>query len=142
MLARYKEIWYGILFGFGAIGIDLLMHARMQKRSVLEELLDSEPAGLIYRAFFLAFGVALGWLLWRNNTREREFRNMQDDLQRLTRQVSTFVTLSYSKLQIILARSDGASSAETANMLHAMRDDLQRLRGALDAPTSSKQSSS
>lgn len=133
MFARYKEIWYGVLFGIGAIGIDLVMHARMQKRDFSEELFAAELETIVYRAMFLAFGVALGWLLWHNSRREREFRKMQDHMARLQGQALAAATLAYAKLQIILTRTDNSSSSETLSVLHAMRDDLLRLKSLVDA---------
>ena len=137
MFSRYKELFYGVLFGVGAIAIDLLMHARISKHEFTDEVLDWQPAVLVYRTVFLAFGVALGWLLWRNNRREREFRKMQEHLARLKEQTSASTTLAYSKLQVILMRSDIELAApETLNLLHAMRDDLKQLKSSVESVSS------
>ena len=72
---KYKEISYGGLFGFGAAVLDTFMDARMEGLSFREELVQHGPM-LSYRTLFILFGLALGWLLWQKNKREREFRDL------------------------------------------------------------------
>lgn len=133
MVGRYKELWYGLGFGAGAVAIDIFMHARMLDRTVAEEVFAFETNMLLYRIAFLGFGGVLGWMLWRHNRREREFRRVQDQLEQLARQVSATVTMTYANLQVVLTRSDMNCSPETITFLHSMRDELQALRQVADA---------
>lgn len=132
MMSRYKEIWYGVGFGAGAVAIDVVMHARMRGHDVAEELATLAPDMLVYRIGFLAFGATVGWMLWRHNRREREFRKMQERLEQLAHQASATVTLAYAKLQFVLTRPDTTCSAETIAILHSMGEELQKLRGAVE----------
>lgn len=74
MLQRYKEIFYGLLFGLGASVIDVSMHASMEQQGSWTELFRPQPAMAAYRGSFIAFGLVLGWLLWRKNKVERDSR--------------------------------------------------------------------
>jgi len=65
MLQRYKEVFYGLLFGLGASVIDVFMHASMEQQGFWMELIHPQPIMVAYRVFFIAFGLALGGLLWR-----------------------------------------------------------------------------
>ena len=76
MLQRYKEIFYGLLFGLGASVIDASMHASMEQQGFWTELFRPQAAMAAYRGSFIAFGLVLGWLLWRKNKVERDFRNL------------------------------------------------------------------
>lgn len=44
MLQRYKEIFFGLLFGVGAGVIDAAMHARMEQGSFWIQLVRPQPA--------------------------------------------------------------------------------------------------
>lgn len=81
MLQKYKEIFYGIVFGLGAAIIDTVMDGRMEGHSFWDELVQHRPM-LFYRAVFLLFGLVLGWLLWQKNKRERDFRRLAEALKR------------------------------------------------------------
>ena len=73
MLTTYKEIVYGAAFGFIALVLDTAMDAKSAGQSFLAEL-GTHPGMMLYRLLFLFFGIFLGWLLWRNNQRERDMR--------------------------------------------------------------------
>jgi hypothetical protein len=60
MFQKYKEIFYGLLFGIGAGIIDANMHARMERGSFWSELIRPQPAMIFYRVLFVFFGLALG----------------------------------------------------------------------------------
>lgn len=62
MWQRYKEVFYGLLFGVGASEIDVSMHASMEQQGFFTELVRPNPAMVAYRVCFIAFGLALGWL--------------------------------------------------------------------------------
>jgi hypothetical protein len=77
MLQKYKEIFYGGLFGLGAAVLDTFMDAWMEGLSFGDELVQHRPM-LFYRVVFVLFGLALGWLLWQKNKRERQSRLIGD----------------------------------------------------------------
>jgi hypothetical protein len=85
MLQRYKEIFYGLLFGLGTSVIDVFMHASMEQQGFWTELFRPQLAMVAYRASFIAFGLALGWLLWRRNRVERDFRSLLENVEQFRR---------------------------------------------------------
>ena len=106
MLQRYKEIFYGLLFGLGASVIDVFMHASMEQQGFWTELLRPQPAMAAYRGSFIFFGLALGWLLWRKNKVERDFRSLLETVEQFRRGISAPAILIHSKLQLLLTRGD------------------------------------
>lgn len=106
MLQRYKEIFYGLLFGLGASVIDVSMHASIEDQGFWTELLRPHLAMVAYRASFIAFGLALGWLLWRKNKVERDFRSVLASFEQFRRGISTPALLIHTKLQVLLTRGD------------------------------------
>lgn len=134
MFKRFKEIWYGIFFGAGAVVIDTIMHARMLNQSFVDVLLKIEGEMVFYRLLFLGFGLASGWLLWRNNRREREFRNLQERFLRFQKQLAPLLTVSYSRLQLLLTRPETKSlSPELVQDLHTVHGDLRRSKSILES---------
>jgi hypothetical protein len=59
-----------------------------------------------YRVFFIAFGLALGWLLWRKNKVERDFRSLAETVEQFRRGISAPAVLIHTKLQLLLTRGD------------------------------------
>lgn len=117
MLQQYKEVFFGLLFGIGAGLIDVDMHARMEQGSFWSQLVRPQPAMIVYRVIFLLFGAALGWLLWQKNKRERDFRSLQETLERFHRTVSGPVLLMHAELQLLLMKKEEfhlSPQAETA----------------------------
>lgn len=117
MLQKYKEIFYGILFGLGACTIDTIMHARMENTSFWIEMLQPQPAMIFYRVLFILFGVALGWLLWQKNKRERDFRYLAETVEKFHRDLCAPVLLMHTKLQVLLTRQDLQLSSETEDVV-------------------------
>jgi hypothetical protein len=105
MLQKYKEILYGVAFGVGAAIIDTAMDAHIQGHGVWVEIIQHPPM-LFYRSMFVFFGLALGWLLWQKNKRERDFRHLTRTLERFHRECGTNVLLLHTKLQVLLTRND------------------------------------
>jgi hypothetical protein len=129
MLQRYKEIFYGGIFGFGVSAIDTFMDARMEGLSFLDEMVQHRSM-LIYRTLFILFGLALGWLLWQKNKREREFRDLSEILKRFRQEYEGPALLMHSKLQILLTRKDSNLSGEAEELLrfvYQKSQDLQAL---------------
>ena len=106
MLQSYKEIFYGLLFGLGAGIIDADMHARMENSSFWKELVQPRPSMVFYRVLFLFFGLALGWLLWQKNKRERDFRRLKENVDRLHREIAGPAMLMHTKLQLLLTKKE------------------------------------
>jgi hypothetical protein len=112
MLQKYKEIFYGILFGLGACTIDTVMHARMENTSFWIEMVQPQPAMIFYRVLFILFGAALGWLLWQKNKRERDFRHLAETVEKFHRDLCAPALLMHTKLQVLLTRQDSQLSHE------------------------------
>lgn len=129
MFRRFKEIWYGAIFGIGTVLIDVSMHSRMSDRSFLDELMALHGEMVFYRLLFLSFGLALGWFLWRNNRREREFRELQDRFARFQHQLSPLLTVTYSRLQTALTHPESTLlSSEISKHLQMVHEDIRRLK--------------
>jgi hypothetical protein len=105
MLQKYKEIFYGGLFGLGAGILDTVMDARMAGLSIGDEMVQYRPM-LFYRTLFIFFGLALGWLLWQKNRRERDFRDLSEILKRFRQEYGAPAILMHAKLQVLLTRKD------------------------------------
>ena len=106
MLNRYKEIFYGLLIGFGAWVIDAMMHAREEGGSFWAEMVHAHGGTLFYRSFFLGLGLALGWLLWTKSRREREFRRLAEVYERFHREVAEPAFLIHGKCEELLFLKD------------------------------------
>jgi hypothetical protein len=117
MLQRYKEVFYGLLFGLGASLIDVLMHASMEQQGIWVELIRPQPVMLAYRVFFIVFGLALGWLLWRKNKVERDFRSLAETVERFQTGIRQPAHLIHAKLQLLLMREDLQLPAEAEEMV-------------------------
>ena len=133
MLVRFKEIWYGAFFGIGAVLIDAEMHSSMANRSRSQELGVIGEVMLFYRILFLGFGLFAGWLMWRSNRREREFRALQNRFHHFQSQLSALATVTYSRLQFALSRVETDTlPKELSDALQAAHEDLRRLKAIVD----------
>ena len=65
---------------------------------------------LAYRVGFVVFGLALGWLLWRNNTLERNYRIMAEAFAQIQRRLGQPALLIHSKMQVLLTRTVSSST--------------------------------
>ena len=129
MLEKYKEIFYGGIFGFGVSVIDTFMDARMEGLSFLDEMVQHRSM-MIYRTLFILFGLALGWLLWQKNKREREFRDLSGILKRFLQEYEGPALLMHTKLQTLLTRKDlhlAAEAEELVRFVYQKSQDLQAL---------------
>lgn len=117
MLQRYKEIFYGLLFGLGASAIDVSMHASMEQHGFWTELFRPQPAMVVYRGSFIVFGLALGWLLWRKNKVERDFRSLLESAEQFRRGIGTPAILIHTRLQVLLTRGDLHLPPEAEEMI-------------------------
>ncbi len=128
MLQKYKEIFYGGLFGLGAGILDTVMDARMEGLSLWDELVQHRPM-LLYRTLFILFGLVLGWLLWQNNKRERELRDLSEILKRFRQEYEGPALLMHAKLQLLLTRKDLHLTDEAEELIQFVYQKSQELRG-------------
>ena len=139
MLQKYKEIFYGVLFGLGACTIDTVMHARMENTSFWIEMVQPQPEMIFYRALFILFGVALGWLLWQKNKRERDFRHLAETVEKFHRDLCAPALLMHTKLQVLLTRQDlqlSREAEEVVRFAYERSREIQALaKGRLPSPS-------
>ena len=81
------------------------------------ELIHPQPIMVAYRVFFIAFGLALGWLLWRKNKVERDFRTLAETVEQFRRGISAPAVLIHTKLQLLLTRGDFHLPPEAQEMI-------------------------
>ena len=105
MFQKYKEIIFGIGFGIAAMIIDATLDAKVDGNNLVHEA-AAHPAMMFYRLGFVLLGLAFGWLLWKNRTREREFRLLKETLQNLLQQCEAKTLLLRADLQLLLTRND------------------------------------
>ncbi len=128
MLNRYREVFYGLLLGLGAILIDLVMHAQMESSSLWTELIHPQPLMVFYRLLFVVFGLALGCSLWQKNNRERDFRRLTEILKRFHQEIVNPAFLIHSKLQVLLTREDFHPSPEAEKLIRFIYEQSQRIQ--------------
>jgi hypothetical protein len=128
MLQRYKEIFYGLLFGLGASVIDVSMHASMEEQGFWTELVRPQPAMAAYRGSFVVFGLALGWLLWRKNEVERDFRRLLGAVEKFRCGISGPALLIHTKLQLLLTREDFHLPPEAEEMVRFAYERSREIR--------------
>jgi hypothetical protein len=124
MLQKYKEIFFGLIFGVVAVVIDLAMDAAAEGNSLMDELAE-HPGIMFYRLIFILLGLVLGWLLWRGNRAERESRQLKENLRSVRQQCGTQGLLIGASLQKVLTHSDPGLSEEAQGLL---REVYQRSR--------------
>ena len=124
MLRRYKEIFYGLIFGLGAACIDTLVDASTQHRAFW----DFGTGMLLYRALFVLFGLLLGWLLWRNNRSERESRSLIETVQKLQASIGPPTVIIHAQTQLLLTKSGVARSPEIEGIVRLIHEQSMHLQ--------------
>ena len=124
MLRRYKEIFYGLIFGLGAACIDTLVDASTQHRAFW----DFGVGMLLYRAVFVVFGLLLGWLLWRNNQSERESRSLIETVQKLQANIGPPTVIIHAQTQLLLTKSGVARSPEIEGIVRSIHEQSMNLQ--------------
>jgi H+/Cl- antiporter ClcA len=104
MQTSYKEIFYGIVFGFGAAALDTLIDARQTGESFVSGLTD-HPGMFLYRLVFIVYGLIVGWLLWKNNQRERDMRLLMEQLRRFHHEYEAMAVVLHTNLQMLLTKN-------------------------------------
>lgn len=122
MLNRYKEIFYGLLLGLGAWVIDAMMHAKEEGGSFWGELVHMHGGTLLYRIFFIAFGLALGWSLWTRSSREREFRRLAEIYESFHREVADPAFLIHAKCEELLWLDDSQLPPKARELVRFVYD--------------------
>ena len=112
MFSSYKEVIYGVLFGVGAAVLDTIMDARSENLSFFGELID-HPGMIFYRLLFFVFGLLLGWLLWRNNNREREVRKLMQHVRHFHQEYEARAVVLHTTLQVLLTKDQLPPEAES-----------------------------
>ena len=130
MLHKYKEIFYGLLFGVGAAVLDTFMDARIGQQSFLFELVQYRTM-VFYRFIFVLFGLTLGWLLWQKNRRERDARHLTETLKRFQREYGAAAVLIHAKLQVLLTRRNLNLSHDAEQLIRSAYEQSQALQALL-----------
>jgi hypothetical protein len=104
MLSNYKEIVYGIAFGLGAAALDTAIDAGTAERGFFAEL-GTHPAMILYRGLFVLYGFLLGWLLWTNNKRQRELRQLVENVRRFHQEYEAQAVVLHTNLQLLLTKN-------------------------------------
>ena len=124
MLRRHREIFYGLLFGFGAAAIDTFIDSRTQGKSFWDVSLGMT----LYRSCFVIFGFVLGWLLWRKNESERGFRSLQDQFQGIQKEMDAPITVIHAQTQLLLGRPGLQLPAEAQSGIRIIYEQSQKLQ--------------
>jgi len=103
MLTTYKEIAYGAVFGFMALLLDTAMDAKADGQSFFAEI-GTRPVMMLYRFLFIFFGMFIGWLLWRNNQREREMRSIMETLRHFHQEYEAQAVVLHTSLQTLVTK--------------------------------------
>jgi hypothetical protein len=127
MLQKYREIFYGVAFGFGAACLDTFIDARIGENSFWDEV-TAHPSMMLYRAIFLLFGLAIGWQVWRNKRRERDFRHMVEVAERFHQDCGKQALLIYTKIQVLLTRDDLHLQPNAQELVQAVYRQAQELQ--------------
>jgi signal transduction histidine kinase len=125
VLKGHREIFFGLMFGVGAALLDMLIDAVAQDKAFL----DVPAFMILYRFLFVLFGLFLGWLLWRKNTSEREFRSLEDQVQELRHRIGAPTTVIYTQAQLLLLGRDAAQlSPQVQSVVRTIYEQSQKLQ--------------
>jgi predicted histidine transporter YuiF (NhaC family) len=127
MLQKYREIFYGVIFGFGAACLDTFIDAQIEGNSFWDEV-TQHSSRMLYRAIFLLFGLVIGWLVWRNRRRERDLRRLITSAEQLHHGCSKEALLINTKIQVLLTRDDFHLSPEAQELLRAVYERSRELQ--------------
>ncbi len=130
MLYKYKEIFYGIVFGLGAAAMDTAMDALIEHRTFGAELVK-HPAMVLYRVLFLLFGLTVGWRLWQRNKHERDFRGLAETVKRFQQECGRDALVMHAKLQVVLTRQDLHLSPEAEELVQAVYQQVREIQRRL-----------
>ena len=124
MAKHHREIIYGLLFGFGAALLDTWIDSRTENKAFW----DVSAGMVLYRCLFIVFGFLLGWLLWRKNTSEREFRSLQAQVLELRQKIGAPTTVIHTQAQLLLGRDASQLSPEVQSVVRTIYEQSQKLQ--------------
>ena len=124
MLKRHREIFYGLLFGFGAAIIDMFIDSQTQGKSFWDVSLIMTS----YRLCFVVFGFVLGWLLWRRNESERRFRLLQERLEKLRNEIGAPITMIHAQTQLLLGGPARQLPPDIESVIRNIYEQSQKLQ--------------
>lgn len=127
MFQKYKEIFFGLAFGIGAVILDTGMDAVADGNSLMDEV-SEHPGMLVYRAVFIVLGLALGWVLWQRNRRERAYRQMAETVRTIQQECETQALFLRSTLQNLLIRDDVKLSDAASQLVQDAYQKTQELQ--------------
>lgn len=113
MFSNYKEIIYGVVFGVAAAILDTALDARAEGQSFTGEI-GGHPAMMLYRVLFVLLGFSIGWLLWRNNQRERQFRALVERIRHFYQEYEAQAIVLHTNLQLLLTKNPKLASEDEA----------------------------
>jgi hypothetical protein len=128
VLRKFREILYGALFGLGAVTIDIVMHAKMHGQGLIEEIMHPEPWMAFYRGLYFAFGVILGWALWRSNKKERRFRVLLKQFCDIIDLSDGHATVIYASAQVLLMQETCTPPENAAASIGVLYEHVQQVR--------------
>jgi len=124
MWKHYKEIFYGLIFGLGAAGIDTFVDAITEHKAFW----DFGFGMLLYRCLFVLLGFILGWLLWRNNQSEREFRALIGSIQKLQSDIGPPAVIIHAQTQLLLTKSGDKLPPEIEPLVRSIHEQSLKLQ--------------
>lgn len=129
MLSDYKEIIYGVVFGIAAAMLDTALDARGEGQSFTGEI-GGHPVMIVYRVLFVLLGFFIGWLLWRNNRRERQFRSLEEEMRRCFHAYEAQAVVLHTNLQLLLTKNLGLPPEDEA-LLRATYEKSRELQASM-----------
>ena len=127
MLKHYKEIFYGLLFGLGAAFIDTFVDASTEHKAFW----DFGLGMIFYRGLFVLFGFILGWLLWRNNQSEREFRLVIVSIQKLQSDMDPPTVIIHAQTQLLLTKLGAPLPPEIEPLVRSIHQQSLKLQAII-----------
>lgn len=106
MIARYKEIIFGLGLGLGMWLIDAAMHVEIRVRAAswadtfITELFYPGAAQLFFRMLFFVMATFFGLVLWHSNLQQRQAQALERTVRTLHRELTApiLLILGYSKI--------------------------------------------
>ena len=83
---------------------------------------------MLYRGLFILLGLLIGWLLWRNNKRQREFRALLDRIRHFCHEYEAQAVVLHTNLQLLLTKNLKLSPEDEA-MLRTTYEKSRDLQG-------------
>jgi predicted histidine transporter YuiF (NhaC family) len=127
MFRKYRDIFYGGIIGLGAAFLDTFIDAQTQQNSIVDQI-TQYPTVMLERAIFLLFGLAIGFLVWRNRRRERDFQRVFAAAERLQQGSDKQALLINTKIQVLLTRDDFHFSPQAQELLRGIYDSSKQLQ--------------